>query len=303
MAERTGTVPFTYSQETFHTWYKVVGDIASGARPLVTLHGGPGISHHYMLPHAVLAHSHSTPVVFYDQIGIGESSHPANKPPGFWSMDLFINELDNLLVHLGIRDDFDLIGHSWGAMLAVHYASNRHPKGMKHLVIADGTSSMELWAKGTDKLREQLPTDVQAALKKHEAAKTTNSQEYHDAVMVFYKKHICSMDPWPKLLLQSFAAMEKDPTVYTTMIGPSDIHITGTLRKWSCVDQLENIPCPTLLINSELDEAQDVNYIPIFTKVNKVKWIQLAHSTHLAFFEDPERYFSIIRNFLEKDCQ
>ncbi|KAH9929383.1 Alpha/Beta hydrolase protein [Fomitopsis serialis] len=195
-------------------------------------------------------------------------------------MDVFMDELDNLLAHLGVEDDFDLLGHLWGSMLAVHYASNRHPEGMKHLILADGSPSMELWARGMDALRERLPDDVQ-----------------QDAVMVFYKRHVCNLDPWPKELLQSFEAMDKDPTVYTTMIGPSDIYIVGTLRTWSCVDQLQNISCPTLLVNSPMDEAQDVNFVPIFNKVNRVKWVQFARSTHLAFFEEPKRYFDVVADF------
>lgn len=51
----------------------------------------------------------------------------------------------------------------------------------------------------------------------HEKAETTDSQEYKDAVEVFYKRHLCRLDPWPIELLQSFEWMEKDHTVYMTM--------------------------------------------------------------------------------------
>ncbi|KAH9834542.1 proline-specific peptidase [Rhodofomes roseus] len=282
MTEHMGTIPFTYGSETFHTWYKIGSRTTTCSRT---------------------SQSHGIPVVFYDQIGIGASAHPTGRPahPGFWNMELFMDELDNLLARLGVHDDFDLLGHSWGCMLAVQYASSRHPEGMRHLVLADGSPSMELWARGTDALRVQLPVQVQATLKEHELHGTTDSQEYQDAVMVFYKKHVCNMDPWPKELLQSFEAMDKDPTVYSTMIGPSDIHIVGTLRTWSCVDQLHNSPCPTLLVNSPMDEAQDVNFVPMFEKINCVKWVQFVGSTHLAFYEEPERYFAESSSFLREE--
>lgn len=112
MAETTGKIPFAYNGETYYTWYKVFGDLKSGVRPLVVLHGGPGLSHHYMLPHATLATSHNIPVIFYDQIGIGESTHLSDKPKEFWTIDLFLDELDNLLKHFGIQGNFDLLGHS-----------------------------------------------------------------------------------------------------------------------------------------------------------------------------------------------
>jgi len=94
MAEVTGSVAFVHNDEQFHTFYKIIGDLQSGVRPLIVLHGGPGIFHHYMLPHALLASYHHVPVIFYDQIGVGESSHPKGKPASFWSMDLFKDQLD-----------------------------------------------------------------------------------------------------------------------------------------------------------------------------------------------------------------
>jgi pimeloyl-ACP methyl ester carboxylesterase len=96
-----GTIPFIVAEETFSTWYKVVGDLANRTkRHLIVLHGGPGLSHDYLIPLADLAPTR--PVVFYDQIGSGRSSHAADKPRSFWTIDLMINELINLLLNLGI---------------------------------------------------------------------------------------------------------------------------------------------------------------------------------------------------------
>ena len=65
----------------------------------------------------------SIPIVLYDQIGNGASSHIKDKPDGFWTAELFMDELDNLLKHLGIRDNFDLLGHSWGGKSATPHIS------------------------------------------------------------------------------------------------------------------------------------------------------------------------------------
>lgn len=59
------------------------------------------------------------PVVLYDQLGNGESSHCEGVPPDFWTPELFMDELDNLLKTLEIYDDFDLLGQSWGGKLLV----------------------------------------------------------------------------------------------------------------------------------------------------------------------------------------
>jgi pimeloyl-ACP methyl ester carboxylesterase len=69
-----GKLPFRYGDETYETYYKVVGDLASGRTPLVIVHGGPAISHEYLVPCADLAASYSIPVIFYDQLGTASKS-------------------------------------------------------------------------------------------------------------------------------------------------------------------------------------------------------------------------------------
>src|SRR2546423_3660451 len=60
----------------YRTWYRVAGELGSGATPLLALHGGPGSTHHYFAPLERLAAER--PVVVYDQIGCGG----AGPPPG-----------------------------------------------------------------------------------------------------------------------------------------------------------------------------------------------------------------------------
>jgi pimeloyl-ACP methyl ester carboxylesterase len=67
-----------------------------------------------MSPHDALYKLYETPIIFYDQIGCGNSTLLPDKPASFWSIDFFMDELDNLLSKLGISDDFDLLGASWG---------------------------------------------------------------------------------------------------------------------------------------------------------------------------------------------
>lgn len=151
--------------KTCKTWYKVFGDIkTSSQRPLVVLHGGPGVVHNYLLPLADLATSHSIPVVFYDQLGNGKSTHlpEKNGDTSFWTEQLFIVQLESLLDHLGVQDGYDLLGHSWGGMLGARFATT-HPVGLKRLVIADSPASMKLWVEAANRLRSQLPPNVQVS--------------------------------------------------------------------------------------------------------------------------------------------
>ncbi|EJD46602.1 hypothetical protein AURDEDRAFT_63145, partial [Auricularia subglabra TFB-10046 SS5] len=92
------------------TWYEAHGDLAAG-RPLIVLHGGPGVNHSYMSSLAGLVVS-SIPAVLYDRIGCGESTRFQEKgDTTFRTIQLFLDELDNLLTALRIGD-YDLLGKS-----------------------------------------------------------------------------------------------------------------------------------------------------------------------------------------------
>jgi L-proline amide hydrolase len=95
-----GTTTFTHKDVELTTWYRVTGDLhPGGPLPLVVCHGGPGATHDYLLPLADLADSR--PVIHYDQVGNGRSTHLPEHPEIF-TVDLFVEELYHLIDHLGI---------------------------------------------------------------------------------------------------------------------------------------------------------------------------------------------------------
>ena len=120
-----GYAPF----EGHQTWYRVVGDLPGGPgdpAPLVTLHGGPGATHDYLLSMTDLAGS-GRAVVFYDQTGNGKSTHFPDRGAEYYTVDLFKRELASLVEHLGIGDRYHVLGQSWGGMLAQEHAIDRPP--------------------------------------------------------------------------------------------------------------------------------------------------------------------------------
>ncbi|EED80167.1 predicted protein [Postia placenta Mad-698-R] len=289
MSVTTGNVDYVVGSETFQTWYKVVGDLKCGARPLVALHGGPGIAHHYMLPHAELWASHGIPVVLYDQIGIGESSHLRGKPKEFFTVELFVEELENLLQKLDIIDNFDVVGHSWGGILATSWVCSRHPLGLKRMVLVGTPAAMHLWEMGARSLVDELPEDVRETVKKSEREGNTDSDEYKNVMGVFYVNFVCKVQPRPEDLRKAKEAQVADMTVHTAMCGTTSFYdLMGNLKTWS----------PTLILNGVDDEAGDICVSPLFWKIPKAKWVKFAHSSHMPFFEEKEKYLEVVAQFL-----
>ena len=104
-------------------------------------------------------------------------------------------------------------------MLGAEYAATRTPKGLKRLIISNSPASTALCTQGMDTLLSRFPEEFVQTVRKHEVDGTTDSKEYADASMTFYKKHMCTLDPWPLELIQSSVEVKKDPTVNHTMYG------------------------------------------------------------------------------------
>jgi len=288
----TGVVPF----HDYETWYRVTGDLSSGMTPLVLVHGGPGCTHDYLLSLAALA-DQGRAVIHYDQLGAGNSTHLPDKGVEFWTVDLFLDELDNLLEALGVRDGYHLLGQSWGGMLGSEHALRR-PEGLTSLVISNSPASMELWSQEAKKLRALLPAEVEAALDRHEAAGTTKDPEYLAATQVYYDEHVCRVVPNPPDVVRTFQLLEEDPTVYHAMNGPNEFYCIGSLRDWSVVDRVKDITAATLLCSGRFDEATPVTVQPFFDAIPDVRWEIFEASSHMPFIEEPERYLDVVASFL-----
>jgi proline-specific peptidase len=275
-------------------WYRVVGEQSdSGKIPLLCLHGGPGTPHDYMKPLARMAES-GRRVIFYDQLGCGNSDRPDD--PSLWTVDFFLDELRSIRKHLGL-DQVHILGSSWGGMLAMEYALT-NPDGLVSLILASAPSSIPLWIAEADRLREALPEDVQRVLRTHEDAGTTDEPEYQDAMMVFYHRHVCRLDPWPEYVSRSFDEMGVQ--VYTTMYGPSEFHATGALKDWDITDRLPEIRVPTLITSGAYDEATPVVAGTTHKHITDSEWVLFEHSSHMPFVEEPDFYIQVLGEFLDR---
>lgn len=286
-----------FNWEGHTTWYDVAGTTKEGKLPIVILHGGPGATHDYLEDLAVLSRS-GRQTILYDQIGCGKSEHLPDAPASFWTVDLFKSELAGLLEHLGIDDAYTLLGQSWGGMLAMEHALD-HPEGLKGMVVSNSPASIPLWVEEANRLRADLPPEVQEVLLRHEAAGTTDDPAYEAAVLVFYERHLCRV-PWPECMQRAFALMDEDPTVYHTMNGPSEFHCIGSLKDWDITDRLPEIDVPTLLISGEYDEATPRVVKELDDRIPDSEWVLFEGASHSTHIEQPEKYLATVERFLDR---
>ncbi len=289
---REGFVQFN----EWRTWYRVTGELEGGATPLVVVHGGPGCSHDYLLGLATIAET-GRPVIHYDQLGGGRSTLLPDRGADFWTVELFLDELENLLAVLGIADNYHLLGQSWGGMLGAEHAIRR-PVGLRGLILSNSPASMDLWVSESKKLRADLPREVEQVLDAHEEAGTIDDPEYLAASQVYYDEHVCRVLPNPAEVLKTITFMAEDSTVYNTMFGPNEFFCVGSLRTWSVIDRVALISAPTLLLSGRFDEATPATVQPFFERIANVRWELFENSSHMPFIEETERYLEVVNEFL-----
>ncbi len=272
-------------------WYRLNGGrhFGTGKVPLLLLHGGPGFSHHYLLPLTDLARDR--PVIFYDALDCGNSERHGD--PGNWEVERFVSEIHSVRVALNL-DRLLLFGSSWGGALAAEYAM-KQPSGLVGVVLASPLLSTARWIADNHAYRRQLATEVQKTLDEHEAAGTTDSAAYQDAVSIFYHRHLCRLNPWPEELQRSFAALNME--LYQAMWGSTEFNATGSLKDYDITNRLRQISVPCLYTAGEFDEATPDALAHFADLTPDARLVVIPDASHTPFLEQREQYVAAVHSF------
>jgi len=284
------------SFRNYRTWYRLVGDKEeAGKAPLLCLHGGPGMTHDYLETLEEIAGT-GRRVIFYDQLGGGNSDHPHN--PSLWNIELFVEEVREIRSSLGL-DQMHLLGQSWGGFLALEYMLT-NPSGVISLILANSAASTKRWIDEANQLRAKLPKKIQQVLKKHEDLGTTNDPAYISATELYYQHHVCRLNPWPISLNRTLEKLAQDSEVYNSMWGPSEFYCTGILRDWNIEHRLGEINLPTLILSGKHDESTPAINQVLHAGIQNSEWVIFEESAHLPHLEETGKYMQVLTGFLAR---
>lgn len=278
----------------YKTYVRIVGESKDGKLPLLVLNGGPGMSHDYMTTLDPLA-DQGRQIIYYDQIGCGKSTVPDGALD--YNADLFVEEMQNVIKELNL-DHVHLLGQSWGGILLMLYLLNVTQEGVASAVLSSTLPSVKLWVKETKKLLSFMPKEMQEAIDKGETTGEKDNPEYEAAANEFYRRHVCSLDPYPDYVTASFA---NPGPAYLEMQGTSEFVFTGNLKDYDIEDQLKDIHVPSFVISGEFDECTPLVAKTLYDNIPTAeKWLLIENGTHLCSAEYPDLYNSEVEAFLEK---
>ncbi len=264
-------------------WYRIVKphQEAEGKLPLLCLHGGPGVPHDYLEPLEALA-DRGRQVIFYDQLGCGNSDRPTDA--NFYSIDLFKDELVAIRSTLNLNQ-IHLFGQSWGGCLALEHTLSQ-ATGLASLILANTPANIQQFVTEAYNLMNSLPADIKEIIHKYETAGTTQDPEYKQAMEVFNQNFLCRLNPWPSCLNKAYS---KAGTVFRG---------AGKIIDWNVENRLSEISLPTLLLSGKYDEVTPACVEKLKQGISNSEWVLFENSSHMPHLEETESFLQVLDEFL-----
>jgi proline-specific peptidase len=252
-----------------------------------------------MEPMEVLAKSNRA-VVRYDQIGCGKSSLKGiPHDSSMFAVELFVRELETLIAELDL-EEYVLLGHSWGGMLAIEFALTQ-PAGLRGLILYSTLASIVEFRVATEKLVATLPEEIQATIRRSRITNDTESPEFKAAEHEYNRRFVCRLDPLPDCVQLSEAALASDNEVYKVMAGGSEFDSGGAmtpLENWDVRPRLKEISVPTLCISGEFDEATPEVMGTVANGISGAEWFLVPGASHSSHLEAPDLFYPVVEDFL-----
>jgi proline iminopeptidase len=303
---------FTYNQDTsvesagvkmipiktpvgeFKVWTKRFGN--NPKIKILLLHGGPAMTHEYMECFETFFQREGFEFYEYDQLGSYYSDQP--KDSSLWTTERFVEEVEQVRKAIGAdKNNFYVLGNSWGGILAMEYAL-KYQKNLKGLLVANMVASAPEYGKYADEvLAKQMKPEILAEIRALEAKKEFNNPRYMELLIPnFYKEHLCRLKEWPDGLNR--ASKHVNGEIYTLMQGPSEFGISGRLAKWDIKNRLHELTIPTLMIGAKYDTMDPKAMEEQSKLVQNGHYLYCPNGSHLAMWDDQKVFMSGVIQFI-----
>jgi len=290
-------IPISTPKGKFNIWTKRFGN--NPKIKVLLLNGGPGATHEYFECMESFLPKEGIEFIYYDQLGCGNSDNP--KDTAMWSLPRYVEEVEQVRQALNLtKDNFYLLGHSWGGILAAEYAL-KYQQNLKGLIISNMMMSVPDYGKyAEDVLAKQMKPEVLKEIRQIEARKDFESPRYMELLMPnFYVEHILRLplDQWPEPVNRSFSKMNR--SLYVTMQGPSEFGVAGKLLQWNRVPDLPKLTVPVMSIGGKYDTMDPEHMRMIATKVQHGAALICPNGSHMSLYDDQQTYFAGLIKFVK----
>ncbi len=281
---------------TFKVWTKKIGN--NPRIKVLLLHGGPALTHEYMECFESFLPKEGFELIEYDQLGSYYGEQPTDS--SLWTLERFVEEVEQVRIALGLnKDNFYLLGNSWGGILGMEYAL-KYQQNMKALIVSNMTADFTKYGAYNAKLRSKMRKSLVDSLESYEKKNDFMNPVYQKLVFdEYYCQHILRKpaSEWPEPVLRSFKHINQP--VYEILQGPSEFVPSGRLVGWECWTRLKTLAVPTLMIGSRYDTMNPEEMEEMSKLVQHGKYLYCPTGGHLSMWDAQQEYYPGIIDFIK----
>jgi proline iminopeptidase len=255
-------------------------------QPIIVLHGGPDFDHGYLLPDLDRLQD-AARLIYYDQRGRGKSAQNVRVDDVTLASD--VEDLDKIRQHFRL-DAPALLGHSWGAVLALEYAL-RHPTRVSHLILMNPApvSSADF------KILRQFylakigaDMDRQRAILESPGYKAGDPEVVAARYRIHFKPALKRSEDYERLMATmkaGFVSQGKDGILKARAVEDRLMRDSWELESYDLKPRSRSLDIPTLII------AGDSDFIPLEVADNiaraipKATLVTVRNCGHFAYLE------------------
>jgi len=285
-------VPIHTPVGDFKVWTKRIGN--NPTIKVLLLHGGPAMTHEYMECFESFLPKEGFEMIEYDQLGSYYSDQP--KDSSLWTTARFTEEVEQVRQALGLnKDNFYLLGNSWGGILAMEYAL-KYQSNLKGLIICNMMASCPDYGKYNLVLQQQMDKKTVDSIFLLQNSHQVTNPRYEALLAGYYNEHLCRIVPNPDPVQRSFKHANME--IYTMMQGPSEFGISGRLANWDVKDRLKEISVPTLVVGAKHDTMDPEHMKWMSTQVQHGRYLYCPEGSHLAMWDDQAHFYPGVIGFI-----
>ncbi len=270
-------------------YYKIIGS----GEPIVIVHGGPGLDHSYFLPQmAKLAETHK--LIFFDHRAHGRSASPADT--NAMMLDNFVEDIEGIRKALDLKK-INLLGHSWGGLLAMSYAI-KYPDNLNSLLLVNSVGA-------SSDFREQMASIQQRRITPEDSLARASLLQSDD----FRKRSPKALAEFFRIAFRGAFYNRALADSLTLVFNENYVRNSAMLKhmgrdktflSYDLHQKLMGIKCPALIIHGEADTLPSEAAQKIHQHIKNSEMIVLKNCGHFPYIETPQEFFGIIRAFLKK---
>jgi proline iminopeptidase len=270
--------------------------------PLFVVHGGPGASHDYFLPH-LLPLARTNRLVFIDERGSGRSERLEDRSA--YTVANMVEDMEAVRSALALGK-VNLLGHSFGGVLAQAYAF-RYPQHLSTLMLCSTFHTTKAINKALSDIKAAMAPELRQRIEKMEKEGLYGKGQpwqwgrYPDEYM-----RAAWAEGYFPYLYQNRPDANYDPApgpsmgweVYREMWGSTGEYVVdGNLASLDFTEQLKKLGVPTLITAGDHDESAPWIAEEMAKLVPGAKLVVFPKSGHMTFVDQPVLFRKVVDDF------